>query len=74
MNITTHALALVLGIGLGAAAGWRTQQAVRAWVDYRAAKKQLPVLLAAARKLTRHAAGVLIGAAVVAALALYLAT
>ncbi|MGH3662833.1 MAG: hypothetical protein ACRDT8_19415 [Micromonosporaceae bacterium] len=71
--IVTYALTLAAGIGLGAAAGWHAQQAVRAWADYRAAKQQVPVLLRAARTLTRNAAGVVLLAAALAGFALYLA-
>ncbi|MGH3660562.1 MAG: hypothetical protein ACRDT8_22840 [Micromonosporaceae bacterium] len=74
MNTTSHALILAVGVGVGAAAGWQAQCAVRAWTDYRAAKAQVPVLLAAARALTRNAAGVVLLAAAFAAFALYVAS
>ncbi|MGH3661183.1 MAG: hypothetical protein ACRDTQ_04905 [Micromonosporaceae bacterium] len=71
--IASHAVTLASGIALGAVAGWHAQRAVRAWADYRAVKAQLPGLLAAARRLTRHAAGVVLVAAFRVAAALYLA-
>lgn len=54
--IATYALILAAGLALGWAGGWQCQRAVRGWRDYRAAKAQLPVLLATAWALTRNAA------------------
>ncbi len=69
---TTCAVTLLTGLALGFTAGRRYQQAARGWADYRAAKAQVPVLLAAARSLTRNAALTVLLAALLAAFALHL--
>ncbi|MGH2598934.1 MAG: hypothetical protein ACRDJ9_06050 [Dehalococcoidia bacterium] len=55
----------------GFVAGRLYERAARSWLDYRARKAEVPVLLAAARLLTGKAAGGVILAACIAILSVY---
>lgn len=72
--MTTHALTLIVGIVIGCLAGSSYAKAARGWFDYRSTKAQVPILLAAAWKLTRQAAFVVLLATVLVALGAYVAT
>ncbi len=67
-----YAMVAFAALGLGWASGRLYERAARGWSDYRTAKAQLPLLLAAARALTLRAAGLVLLTALVAMSALYL--
>ncbi len=73
MTLSALSTIALLMLGLGWIAGRRYERAARGWSDYRAAKAQVPVLLTAARTLTRQAAFAVLLAAAVALIAVSLA-
>ncbi|MGH3661261.1 MAG: hypothetical protein ACRDT8_08815 [Micromonosporaceae bacterium] len=71
MRLTSLATLTLIALALGFLTGRVYERAVRAWVDLRTAKAQVPILRAAARLLSANAVGWVVVSAVVAAWSLH---